>query len=193
MHLLGLISDSMYCTVLVSHLLLVNPSPLTLIVQCLSADSDDPCGIHVSDMLDQLRMEYGTRLPTLLLSLELACNRSAFSSDAVSTQLDSIMHTAHLLEANHKLVMHYIQKLGSASTLHATRCLKSYITQRLIPEAKTEWTDQAIITYITMYSAQDTAHSTPTVQSLEQELSVFSDTMRCGIGPVAAQAAHVLV
>ena len=144
-------------------------------------------------MLDQLQTEYAARLPTLLLSLEFACNQSAFNPDAVSTHLDCIMHTVHLIGANHRLIMHYIQKLGCASTLHATRCLKRYITQRLIPEAKTEWIEQGIVTHLTMYSAQDFAHSVPTVQDLEQELSMFCDTMGCGLGPVASQAAHVLV
>lgn len=185
--------DSAFCTVLVSQLPAAVVSLLTIVVQSLSALPGEACAAQGSDILDQLRSEYGAKLPVLMLSLEVACNQPAINSDIVSTQIEGIMHTAHLIEANHRVVMHYIQRLSSASALHATRCLKNYIIQRLIPEGNIDWTESGIVSYLAMYSTQDSVDSTPTVQGLKQELDIFCNTMGCGLSPVVAQSAHVLI
>lgn len=166
---------------------------LHCLVQSLSALPGEAYAVQAGDALDRLRSEYGAKLPTLLLSLEVACNQPAMNSDIVSTQIEAIMQTAHLIDANHRLVMHYIQKLSSASALHATRCLKKYILQRLIPEGNIDWTENGIVNYLAMYTIQKPVDPTTRVQSLEQDLDVFCDTTACGLSPIAAQSAHVLI
>jgi len=193
MRLPGQIFDSAFCTVSVSRLPATIVNLLTIVVQSLSALPGEACAAQGADILDQLRSEYGAKLPILLLSLEVACKQPAMNADTVSSQIEGIMHTAHLIEANHRVMMHYIQRLSSASTPHATRCLKNYIIQRLIPEGNIDWTENGIVSYLAMYSAQDSIDSTPTVQGLHQELDIFCNTMGCGLSPVAAQSAHVLV
>ncbi|KAK5953227.1 hypothetical protein OHC33_005795 [Knufia fluminis] len=163
------------------------------LAQALSALPDHDDAVRARDILKQLEKEYGAKLPILLLSLEVACNQHELDSDTISNQLEGIIHTAHLIEANHRLIMYYIQQLTSASPLHATRCLKHYLLQRLIPEGNFDWTEKSIVSYIAMHSTQDFSGSAPVVQGLEQELGVFSEAMKCSLGPVAAQAAHVLV
>jgi len=166
---------------------------LTIVVQSLSAPPGQTYAVQAGDVLDRLRSEYGAKLPTLLLSLEVACNQPAMNSDVVSTQIEVIMQTAHLIDANHRLVMHYIQKLSSASALHATRCLKKYILQRLIPEGNIDWTENGIVNYLAMHTIQKSVDPTSRVQSLEQDLDTFCDTTACGLSPIAAQSAHVLI
>ncbi|KAK5322107.1 hypothetical protein LTR70_003954 [Exophiala xenobiotica] len=112
------------------------------VLHCLG----EACAAQGADILDQLRSEYGAKLPILLLTLEVACKQPAINADTVSSQIEGIMHTAHLIEANHGVMMHYIQRLSSASTPHATRCLKKYIIQRLIPEGNIDWTENGIKT-----------------------------------------------
>lgn len=114
-------------------------------------------------------------------------------AEVVAAQLERIVNTPHLIEPNHRLIIHYIQKLGAASALDAARCLKNYIVQRLIPEGSIEWTEKAIVSYLSVYTAQHFVGSASIVQGLGQELDIFCETMECGLSPIAAQSAHVLV
>jgi len=142
-------------------------------------------------LLEQLRSEYGARLPILLLSLEVA--QPEVDPDIFSAQLQAIIHTAHTIETNHRLIMHYNERLRSISPSHAMRCMKDYILQRLVPESHTDWIEKAIMRYLSIYSAPGLADSSPMVQDLEQELDVFFEAMKHGLSPVGAQAAHALV
>lgn len=146
------------------------------------------------DLLRELKSEYGSKLPILLLNLEVICAQPGhYNSEEFASQLQEIIRSVHLIDANHRLVMHYIHQLDAQSHLHALACIKTYILRRLIPEETTEWKEYAIIEYIAMVSQNQAVHLTTELQNLEQDLTQFAETSKSELHPSAAQAAHVLI
>lgn len=146
-------------------------------------------------ILNELRSEYGSKLPILLLTLEVICARPGpdFDSNTFAKQLQEIVRSVHLIDANHRLVMYYIHKLHTQSRFHALTCIKAYVLQRLIPEEMIEWKEQTIVDYIAMVSENQAVCSTAELQTLEQDLTQFAEASKSELSPSAAQAAHVLI
>jgi hypothetical protein len=151
-------------------------------------------GERISVLLKQLKSEYGPRLPSLLLSLEVASAQSSrFDADNFTLQLQEIIRSVHLIDTNHRLVMHYIHKMNTISHFHALECIKAYILRRLIPEDMTEWKEHTIVDHIAMVSQNQAVYSTAELQTLEQDLTRYAEISKSELGPGAAQAAHVLI
>lgn len=164
-------------------------------VQALVRPSSRTCHEKVQNILKRLRSEYGPKLPVLLLSLDVirAGSGPDLNCEAFTLQLQEIIHSVHLIDTNHRLVLYYIEQLNNRSSVHASSCVKTYILHRLIPEEKFEWCEQAIINYIAMVTDVGIASSTVILQNLEQDLTLFADAMKCELHPGAAQAAHALI
>lgn len=167
---------------------------LTIEVQALIRLPEKLHAEKIQSLLRELKSEYGPKLPILLLSLEVICAQpDHYESDSFGLQLQEIIRSVHLIDTNHRLVMHYIHKLNSQSHSHALTCIKAYILQRLNPEDMSEWKDQTILSYITIISENQTICSTAELQNLEQDLTQFAETSKSELHPSAAQAAHVLI
>lgn len=149
----------------------------------------------ISSMLEQLKSEYGPRMPILLLSLEVSCIQyeNANGREEYVLSLREIIRTTHLIEANHNLIMHYIHRLAAYDSAQASGCLEIYVCQRLAPEKKEEWTEQAIVSHIAVASNASETASATMLQTLERNLDQFMDAIGSVISSTAAQAAHVFV
>lgn len=131
----------------------------------------------------------------MLLSLEVVLTQidSGVDCDAFNHQLEEVIRSVHLIDTNHRLIMYYIQKLRIHSHQHALTCLKIYVLQRLIPEKKSDWVEQAVINYLSMCSNIQDTQSTGNLQQLEQDLNLFANALKEDLHPNAAQAAHIIV
>lgn len=131
----------------------------------------------------------------LLLNLEVMCANAEFGLDQAqyAVQLQEIIRSAHIIDANHNLIMHYINWLEGVDRTLALQCIRTYILQRLIHEREEDWNEQAIVNYISLISHEEMAASTDDLQLLEKDLTTFVKKRKSCLSPFAAQASHVLI
>ena len=144
-------------------------------------------------VVEQLHQEYGARLSTSLLALEIGLNQDDYNADNAMMEVREITRTVHLMDANHRLILHYIQRLSTKRHEEAIRCYRDYILYRLIPEGNVDWVEKSIITFIDLSAQGGCCDSLEAITALSKELDNFQQAFTSGLTSVAAQAAHVLI
>jgi len=129
----------------------------------------------------------------LLLSLEVACRQPQADVETVRTQLEEMIRSIHLIETNHKLILHYIDQLTSADAMSGMRCLQKYILHRLLPESNVVWVEQSIVKYVAVHCNSRSTASTSTIQALQNDLDTYYNALQSGMSLGASQAAQVLI
>ena len=99
----------------------------------------------------------------------------------------------HLIDANHKLVMHHIHRIKELSVMLALKTLKSYITQRLALNEERRRTDEAVVTYI--WIATSSPDGSPTLQAnaLKNDIGDIHTAWKQALCPDAAHAILLLL
>lgn len=143
--------------------------------------------------IGQLRHEYGPKLSILLLSLENCFSQQPPKpAEIISENLRPIIETAHTLETNYRLIIHYVHKFIAIDRKEASSCLMQYILGRLIPEKKTELVEQAVVQYISI-AIEETRDLAERARSLQKDLDDILASLSCPLSCRAAQAAQVLI
>lgn len=146
-------------------------------------------------ILERLKLEYGVKLPILLLGLEIFREGAAPALDleAYAGQVQELIRSVHLIAANHRLIMYHIQELQRCSHLHASQCLKSYILHRLLPEEKREWYEQATVSSVVLVASSPSIDHASNLQVLEEDLHSFADAFKHELPPTAARTIHAFI
>lgn len=161
--------------------------------QALSKSSTKADQAQAESTIEQMRTEYGTKLPVILLSLELLCERNDADPNIIASQLRDVINTAHLLESNHRLILHFIYCLHAKNINLAIQCLKSYIINRLMRDGNVEWIEKAIISHLSLCCRSKGENTAIAMKNMEQDFNLYLDNLGIGISTCAAQAAHVLI
>jgi len=162
-------------------------------VQALSKSSGKDAQVQVESIIIQLMTEYGTKLPVTLLSLEVICQSENADPALIAPLLQEIINTAHVIESNHRLILHFTHYLHKRNAYLAIQCLKSYIVNRLMKDGTVEWVENAIISHLAMVCGTRNETSITTVKDLENDLGHYFTNTQSSISVRASQAAHVLI
>lgn len=193
-------SGSMSCIEWVSRIRKLALLQLTSQVQALASiagTSESPNSQHnlqrAYEITDQLRRENGSKLSILLLSLEMRLGRTEIDADAALQDLTEVVNTAHIIEENHTLILHYLRRLWSQQPGKSAECFKSYIVHRLLPQGQLDRVEKAIINYLDLFLEHNAISTSEGLRSLEADLSSFQDLIGSSLSSIAAQAAHGLI
>ncbi|OQU93984.1 Fungal Zn2-Cys6 binuclear cluster domain-containing protein isoform 3 [Cladophialophora immunda] len=163
---------------------------LTLIHTCvraLLAIEEPQAAQEAFQLLQVLRQEFGHKLPVTLLLLEVSAKDPSADPHAFSAELWNVVHSAHLIRSNHKLILHYVHHLKTLSISDAIRVLESYIVLRLAPSDEHAWTENAIITLIWLMTAENNNHNGVDTSPSEE---AFDKIYRAWNKALSAEATH---
>ena len=158
-------------------------------VRALLATDNPDAGAEAHRTLTSMQRDFGHKLAVNMLVLETMSKDPAPNLDAYTTELLKTIRTVHIIDTNHKFIMHHIHHLKPIGVEFALRSLKEYILRRLAPDAAQSRTEAAVVTYIWM-SLSDTP---PTPQDLAHDLDSFCSTWNTCLSPEAAHAVLLLM
>ena len=175
-------------------------SPMS--VYCVQADSDSKqvrallatnnpdTGAEAHRTMTLMQKDFGHKLAVSMLVLETMSKDPAPNLDAYTTELLKTIRTVHIIDTNHKVIMHHIHHLKLIDVESALKSLKEYILRRLAPDATQSRTEAAIVTYIWM-SLSDPSPTPP--EDLANGLDSFCSTWNTSLSPEAAHAVLLLI
>lgn len=157
------------------------------------SDSKHETMQRVHSIIAQLRKEAKSSLSVLLLSLEIQLSQTNCNVDVALGDLMEIVRTAHILEGNHNLILHYTRRLWAFSPGPSADCFRFYLIHRLLPQDDPELFERAIINYLEFYLEHDSTSTSEGLRQLEADFSSFKDLTNGSLSSIAAQAAHIIL
>lgn len=148
---------------------------------------------RIATILDHLESNYGSRISVMTLCIDLALQDATNGAIDAASMIKKLIATAHLIQANHRLIVSYLQQLQSKDWHQGMQCFQAYILERLVPEGKIEWADQSILSYVTLYSNICLSQGEDQLQSLHAGLDDIFKALSKGISCSMAHAAHTIV
>jgi len=141
-------------------------------------------------LIELLESEVGDKLVVLLLKLEMltSLTNASFDSKAYYDVLQRMVRTLSLIESNFRLIMFHIRKLNDKSPSLAAKSLEDFLNSRLLDQAKEEWIEKAIITYLWIMVSRREDVDVLQPLSISSLLSELTHPLR----PAAAHAAHMV-
>lgn len=137
-----------------------------------------------------LEEHYGTKLPVMLLKLEIIARDNAPNVQQYSLALERIISTVLLTDANISMITHYIYRLNSYNPDTACKTLLRFLFERLAPHGNTTWTEKAFIAFVWWSTTQDTTQMD--AQELSRIVSDFYATCGKSLTAEATQGALVV-
>ena len=125
--------------------------------------------------------------------MELQFKRPQIDIDTVVKDLTTIVNTAHIIEANHHMIMYHVEQLAQHCTFRATACLAHYITYRLAKEPNKDRMEESILTFMTLVASVQNINLQDRFQGLQQSLDSFLKTLDGPMSACVSDAMHVLI
>jgi Meiosis protein SPO22/ZIP4 like len=160
-------------------------------VRALLATNTNLAGEEAARVLQLLKSEFGHKLAVTVLGIEVLTRDPGSDTETYYNEIVKVIRTVHLIDANHRLIMHYLHHLKTLSLQLALQALKQYIVQRLAPEESCQYTEAAIVTFIWMAAS---APSRPVLPSdLDADLTLVRQIWNRDLSPEAAHAVFLLL
>ncbi len=123
-------------------------SILHLLVRALAKLPGEENRGKARNIMGELEIDSGNRLPVLLLKLDLYSNDPASSARDYCDVLQRILRTVHLTDPNLMTTLHHIHKLRVQSPRMAHTCLETLLSDRLIDAEEPVWMEKTLVTMI---------------------------------------------
>ncbi|KAK4995493.1 sporulation-specific protein 22 [Elasticomyces elasticus] len=119
------------------------------LVRALIGVKNTESKVKAWDMVNLLENDFGNKMVTLLLRLELLAEADPFDAEEYFTALLRLMRTVLLTETNFQSIMHHVHELKDhQSSELACKALDEFIVTRLCEPTSTKWLEKATITRI---------------------------------------------
>ncbi|KAK4996267.1 sporulation-specific protein 22 [Elasticomyces elasticus] len=156
------------------------------LVRALIGVKNTESKVKAWDMVNLLENDFGNKMVTLLLRLELLAEADPFDAEEYFTALLRLMRTVLLTETNFQSIMHHVHKLKDhQSSELACKALDEFIVTRLCEPTSARWLEKATITRIWI----GTSGTTDEVAFLPLS-KIYDSIVQNYANPFSAQATH---